>query len=292
MSFIESPRFPECISYGAIGGPGYNTSVIVVKSGAESRNAEWSKSRYRYEVSQAAKTKADFDAVTEFFHVAHGRANGFRFKDFADFQCSLEDGSFGIGSGIPGPYQMVKKYQSGSSIYNRIISKPVIGTCIFQRGGIALSIGTSPGEIDFDATTGRISFVADAEDDIASITTGATTQVTLSSNPGGLISGQLLYLDGLEGSDAGLVNNKAHYIDSVTGSGPYVFTLLVATAGKDITAGSDSMAYKYPQQNEALTWSGEFDVPCRFDTDELRAEIVGPGPILRWDGIPIVEIRV
>ena len=59
----------------------------MVKSGAESRNAEWSAARHRYEVSQAAKTKADFDAVSSFPSAAKkGGSNGFRFKDFADFQ--------------------------------------------------------------------------------------------------------------------------------------------------------------------------------------------------------------
>ncbi len=40
MAFIET-RFPDDISYGAAGGPGYQTDVVTVNSGAEQRNAAW-----------------------------------------------------------------------------------------------------------------------------------------------------------------------------------------------------------------------------------------------------------
>lgn len=44
-----------------------------------------------------------------------------------------------------------------------------------------------------------------------------------------------------------------------------------------------------------LTWEGEFDVPCRFDTDALEARHVGRNPtqgrLYEWSAIPIVELR-
>lgn len=44
------------------------------------------------------------------------------------------------------------------------------------------------------------------------------------------------------------------------------------------------------------TWSGEFDVPCRFDTDALSVDVMdknGSGELITgWHEIPIVEIRV
>lgn len=290
MSFIETPRFPEGIAFGAMGGPGFNTSVIVVKSGHEARNAEWSAARCKYEVSQAAKTKADFDAVANFFRVVKGRAIGFRFKDFADYQASWSEGSLGAGTGLP-TYQMTKRYASGASVYTRTIVKPVSGTCVFKRDAAALTVGASPGNISVDYATGIVTFVADAEGNASSITAGATTQVVLATNPGTLAIGQKLYLTGFTGADAALVNGLAHTISNITGTGPYTFTLSTNTAGKTITTGSGK-GRKYPQASEALTWAGEFDVPCRFDIDELRAQIVGPGPILRWDAIPIVEVRL
>lgn len=52
------------------------------------------------------------------------------------------------------------------------------------------------------------------------------------------------------------------------------------------------------ESGDTYTWSGEFDVPVRFDTDELRATAVGPRhfddgrPLLSWSSVPLVEIRV
>ena len=40
MAFYEV-QFPSSISFGAQGGPGYRTDVVVVSSGAETRNVTW-----------------------------------------------------------------------------------------------------------------------------------------------------------------------------------------------------------------------------------------------------------
>lgn len=37
-------------------------------------------------------------------------------------------------------------------------------------------------------------------------------------------------------------------------------------------------------------WSGEFDIPCRFDTDRMAASMTHHG-VYTWDQIPIVELR-
>jgi uncharacterized protein (TIGR02217 family) len=50
-----------------------------------------------------------------------------------------------------------------------------------------------------------------------------------------------------------------------------------------------------PRTAANLTWSGEFDVPMRYDTDRLDARIVGRnagGLLHEWSAIPIVEIVV
>jgi uncharacterized protein (TIGR02217 family) len=51
-----------------------------------------------------------------------------------------------------------------------------------------------------------------------------------------------------------------------------------------------------PTAGHALTWTGQFDVPVRFDVDDMKYEIVdrqGPGGdlLVRWPSIPIIEIR-
>jgi uncharacterized protein (TIGR02217 family) len=52
-----------------------------------------------------------------------------------------------------------------------------------------------------------------------------------------------------------------------------------------------------PTSGHALTWTGQFDVPCRFDVDEIKLEITSRAPaggdlLLTWPQIPLIEIRV
>lgn len=49
-----------------------------------------------------------------------------------------------------------------------------------------------------------------------------------------------------------------------------------------------------PGGGDTLTWSGEFDVPARFDTDAMAAMITrgGASRLATWDAIPIRELRL
>jgi uncharacterized protein (TIGR02217 family) len=40
-----------------------------------------------------------------------------------------------------------------------------------------------------------------------------------------------------------------------------------------------------------ISWTGQFDVPCRFDTDHMKVDFADYAAYT-WGGIPIVEIRV
>jgi hypothetical protein len=115
----------------------------------------------------------------------------------------------------------------------------------------------------------------------------------LATNPGTLIAGQRLHLSGFAGTDAALVNGLAHTINSVTGAGPFTFVLATNTSGKTITLGS-GVGRKYPQASEALTWAGNFDVPVRFDVDEITATMLESGPQRRMysiQSLPVIEVR-
>ena len=58
MGFLTQ-RFPDRISAGAVGGPGFSTTVVATFGGAESRNSNWAASRHRYNVSQGIKDDTD-----------------------------------------------------------------------------------------------------------------------------------------------------------------------------------------------------------------------------------------
>jgi uncharacterized protein (TIGR02217 family) len=58
------------------------------------------------------------DAVIAFFYARAGKARGFRFKDWKDYQATSE-AVVSIGSGN---FQLVKRYASGSQTYIRTIT--------------------------------------------------------------------------------------------------------------------------------------------------------------------------
>ncbi len=291
MAFIETPRFPENISRGASGGPGYQTDVVVVSSGHEKRNITWPLGRARYDVAHGVRTQAQMDALIAFFRSMKGKGHGFRFKDWSDFQCTIAQGVLGTGNGTGAPaYQLGKLYVAGALSETRTISKPVSGQVAVQRNGAAVTIGGAAGNIAIDSTTGIGTFVADAQSAATSITVGATTTVVLTTNPGTLIAGQRLFLSGFTGAGAALVNNLAHTINSVSGTGPFTFVLSTVTSGATITLGS-GLGRRFPQVADALTWSGQFDVPVRFDIDQMAVSIEA-FQLYSWGQIPLVEIRV
>jgi uncharacterized protein (TIGR02217 family) len=290
MAYLTTP-FPDRIAYGASGGPGYQTDVVVVSSGHEQRNITWSQARGKWDVSQGVKDGADMAALIAYFRACKGRAHTFPFRDYTDFQVTTAQGLLGTGNGAGGPaYQLRKRYTAGGQTEDRVISKPDTVDFVVRRNGTPVTIGAAAGNIAVDYQTGIVTFVADAQSAATSITVGATTTVVLTTNPGTLITGQRLFLSGFTGAGAALVNNIAHTINSVSGTGPFTFVLATNTTGATITLGS-GLGRDFPQVADALTWSGMFYVPCRFDIDQMQVSIESY-QLYSWGQIPIVEVRV
>lgn len=115
----------------------------------------------------------------------------------------------------------------------------------------------------------------------------------------GLVSGitsttfQLVkrYTSGSQTLDRKIVKPIASGFELKNSGTPLVLTTdytLDATTGIVTTVTSKTAAN--------LTWAGEFDVPMRFDTDHLQAQIVArnltAGLIHEWSAVPIVELRL
>ncbi len=147
MAFIET-RFPSDIAYGSTGGPEYSTDVVITQGGYEQRNSNWSQARARYNVAHGVKTQAQLDMLIAFFRARKGRADGFRFKDWTDFQATAQ--AIGTGNGVATAFQLRKDYNNGSVTESRTITKPVTGTLsvyvdgVLQSGG-SYSVNTTTG---------------------------------------------------------------------------------------------------------------------------------------------------
>ena len=84
--FIETPRFPDDIAYGAQGTILYNTSVTRSQSGRHMANANWAYPLHEYNVGYPVRSFNMLAQLTDYFHVCGGQFGGFRFKDHKDFK--------------------------------------------------------------------------------------------------------------------------------------------------------------------------------------------------------------
>lgn len=150
MAFVEV-QFPADISYGSSGGPEYATDIVASSNGYEQRNVNWQQARARYNVAHGVKTKAQLDALIAFFRARKGRAHGFRFKDWTDYQATAE--TIGTGNGVATQFQLVKHYASGSVTELRTIKKPVSGTVQIYKNAVLQTSGVS-----VDSATGVVNF--------------------------------------------------------------------------------------------------------------------------------------
>ncbi len=268
MAFAEVRIDAGMIIYATKGGPEYSTDVVVTKAGDEYRNRNWVTALGKWEYGDRKLSGTDLATLLTFFRARGGRYEGFRLKDWADFQATNAPlNTTGYGNGMP-VQQLYKNYTSGIDTDQRIINKPVSGTVIVERAGSVVAVGSSPGDISIDTTTGLVTFVADASSAATINSLGSVTIVSLTSNPG-LSVGQLLYLSGFSGAGSSALNGVANLISAISGTGPYLFTLSTNTNGLTITG--TGLGAKYAQISESLTWSGEFDVAVRFDTDRFQS---------------------
>ena len=151
MTAFHEVQFPPAIAYGATGGPSFNTTVAANLAGFEQRNINWPSARSKWDISTGIKSQSDMQAVIAFFRARYGKAYGFRFKDWADYQGSGE--LIGTGDGTSTVFQLVRNYVSGSFSYQRKIKKPVNATVKIYLNSVLQSSGFT-----IDYTTGLVTF--------------------------------------------------------------------------------------------------------------------------------------
>jgi len=146
MAFLETPRFPDEIAAWAIGGRGFSTVIVETFGGNEYRTSAWSQARGEWDISNALRevnpaATYSYKVLRDFFMIARGRFNAFRFKDFKDYK---DDGG-GVFVGLtPTTFQMYKTYTVGALTYSQIIQKPRSSTAVVT-GGVTPSVNYTTG---------------------------------------------------------------------------------------------------------------------------------------------------
>lgn len=111
MTFHEV-KIPETISYGVSGGVGFKTDIVENFAGFEQRNISWSQIKGRWTISYNTRTKSDLGILNDFFIARRGKAYGFRFKDWSDYQAINQ--SIGVGNGTTTTFNSDKKSRDAS----------------------------------------------------------------------------------------------------------------------------------------------------------------------------------
>lgn len=152
MAFFEQ-RFPDTIAQNGRGGPRFKTSKAVTGSGYRNVNKEWTAPLHVFNVAQAIRTAEDFEELRAFFYCVYGAFDGFRYKDFADYETTTDNGVCTLISGSI--YQLGKLYSIGARSFTRTILKPVAGTVAIIRTRAAVPTDIT-GSSTIDTTNGQV----------------------------------------------------------------------------------------------------------------------------------------
>lgn len=270
MPFLESPRFPERVSFHVTGGPGFATTIVTIESGAEYRNAAWSLPLATYEAIHAVRDEEETEAIRAFFLIAMGRYNGFRYKDWSDFK--VKEGQGILVYLTSTTFQLYKRYSLGPSYAGTSTTSLAIATgakTFTTQAGLSFAFGM---RVRASSAANSANYM---EGLVASYS--STTLVITVDTIGG--SGTLADWN----LAAGVFDRKIlKPVDPITVNGGTVASI-------DYTTGIVTMTSGTPTD-----WTGEFDVPCRFDIDVLKAEILdrsGSEFLTGFQSLPIIELR-
>jgi uncharacterized protein (TIGR02217 family) len=156
---FDNVRLPEEVEQGAQGGPEFKTTIVAIGNGTEQRNIDWSEAKASWDVSYGVDSPEFYRTVRAFFLARRGKATGFRFKDWSDFEAT--DELLGLGTSTTGSdgnatFQVIKTYTSGSASYVRVITRLVASTLVVRVNDVLKTEGV---HYTADDDTGIITFL-------------------------------------------------------------------------------------------------------------------------------------
>ena len=166
MAF-HNTQLDTSISYGAIGGPSWATTIQTTASGHEQRVSRASRARRRYSFAKTLMAATEWAALIAFWQGRRGHLHGWRLKDWADFTTASDgvsapaatDVVLGTGDGVTTQFQLLKTYQDPDNVndYTESLSLPVAGTILVAVASaptVAYTITNPGGLITFTAAPG------------------------------------------------------------------------------------------------------------------------------------------
>lgn len=163
---IES-RISDRVAYNFQADPNYSTRIKRKANGWQKRNINWTRAKRYYRALYQRFEPEDFEDLQAAYHVCHGAAIAFRFRDWTDFK--IVGGSLGDSPGIFSPVQLFKRYSFGGEYVDRIITKPNLEGFQMYEDGVpkAGTLDTTTGIfIPETEWTGMLPLTVDVEFDV------------------------------------------------------------------------------------------------------------------------------
>jgi uncharacterized protein (TIGR02217 family) len=278
VSYIAA-RIPVVSSFGQSGGAGFVTTRVTNAAGFEIADQTDPDGIRTFNVTFKSRSQADFEGLRAHYINMHGRNHDFPWRDYSDYLVTAAVGVLGDGAatGFPG-YQLGRAYTVKTIIGGMVTTVyPVKKPCediplIVYRNGIAASEGALAGEWEVDSSRGTVLWTAISSKTISNITNANPGVVTAVGH--GFTNGQTVYLSDIGGmvelnGDFGTTGTIA----TVAGKTTDTFQLdgIDTTDFGAYTSGGT--AALYPQPGEPLRWSGGFDTPVHYDSDNMDADL-------------------
>jgi uncharacterized protein (TIGR02217 family) len=158
MTFLEARLSPK-ITAGSEGGPTQPQRSKIYTGRRLKQNFTALMPIHRYEVSHGVRTHADYQTVLDLFYVVMFTPyEGFRFKDWGDYQLTQANSRLTLISGSN--YQINRVHTFGAVEFLRPIYKPVDGTIVVKRdrsGTISTATATVTASTGVAAISGHVS---------------------------------------------------------------------------------------------------------------------------------------
>ena len=85
MSYIRA-FISTCDAFGWTGGPGFNTDIQQLRSGRESRNADWQQVQHFYSINFQNIRHGAYTPIKQMHMTCRGRLHNFLYRDHADYE--------------------------------------------------------------------------------------------------------------------------------------------------------------------------------------------------------------
>ena len=287
MTFHDT-RLPVDIERGALGGPGFKTTISPLGSGKEQRNIDWSRIRSEFDIGyglmeqNSVLLEATIDSLHAFFYAREGRAHTFRFKDWADYRigdflnASASNQAIGVGG-------------SATVLTATTISFTAPDTITDTGSGLAIFPAAKYIEISGSASNNGGFLVSTSAAGTLTVPSGITTEgagasvtITLLTETYDIFKRYTDFVDYDRPITLLVAGKVAILLDGVIQTEGVDYTVNLLTGRVTFLAGF------WPAVGVLVQVALEFDIVMRFGTDRLVLNLLmfERGS---WENIPIVE---